>query len=499
MKLVECVPNFSEGRRPEVILELRRTIESVPGVVLLDTESDPDHNRSVFTFVGTPESALEAAFLATKKAAELIDLNQHEGEHPRIGATDVIPFIPIEGVTMEDCVQLAETLGERIARELGIPVYLYGEAARVPERKDLAHIRRGQFEGLKEAIKTDPSRKPDFGPPELHPTAGATVVGARKFLIAYNVNLGTDNLSIARKIARRVRAKHGGLAFVKALGFNLEDRGQVQVSMNLVDYEYSPVFAAYELVKLYADRYGVPVVGSEVVGLIPEKALFDVADFYLKLENFQPDQTVEARIRKHFPPELTFLLDVAADTPVPGGGSVSAYSLAQGYALLHMVLGISVRSKKTREYHDALRQHRREVFLLLGEAHRLVREDAEAFQALQAAYRIKREEPGRKEKIEEAALHAMEVPLEVMRKGRQGLELARQLLGRVSPYVISDVGVAAEQFGAAIRGAHLNVLINRPDAGEGGQPLVEEAEQIVQASQQLLSQVTERIRSELAG
>ena len=292
MKIVECVPNFSEGRRKEVVDEIVRSMLSVPGVKLLDQEMDPDHNRSVITIAGSPESVLEAAFRGAQKAVELIDLNKHSGEHPRMGAVDVIPFVPIEDVTMEDCIALAEKLGKRIAEELNVPVYLYGEAARRPERRDLAYVRKGEFEGLRESIKTDPKREPDFGPREVHPTAGAVAVGARKILVAYNVNLGTPDVSVAKKIAKRVRAKGGGLAFVKALGFELKERGISQVSMNMVDFEKTPLYAAFELVKLYADRYGVPVVGSEIVGLVPQRALVDVADFYLKLEGFKPDQII---------------------------------------------------------------------------------------------------------------------------------------------------------------------------------------------------------------
>ncbi len=295
-KIVECVPNFSEGRRKEVVDAIVAAITSVPGVKLLDKEMDPDHNRAVITFIGSPEAVKEAAFRGTAKATELIDLNKHQGEHPRIGATDVIPFVPISGVTMEECVKLAEELGERIANELKIPVYLYEEAARVPERKNLANIRKGEFEGLREEIKTNPARAPDFGPREVHPTAGATVVGARMPLIAFNVNLGTNNLEIAKQIARAVRHSGGGLRYVKALGFEIKERGIVQVSMNMTNYQGTPLFRAFELIKREAQRYGVPVIGSEIVGLVPLQALIDVADFYLQLENFTNTQILDLRL-----------------------------------------------------------------------------------------------------------------------------------------------------------------------------------------------------------
>lgn len=474
MKLVECVPNISEGRDPEKIQAIVREVEQVPGVVLLDVESDPDHHRSVITFVGPPDAVVEAAFRLTAKAAELIDLRKHKGEHPRIGATDVIPFVPISGVTMEDCVALAERLGERIARELQIPVYLYGEAARLPERKDLANIRRGEFEGLREEIEKDPARKPDFGPSRVHPTAGAVAVGARKFLIAYNVNLGTSDVKIAKAIARRVRARDGGLSAVKALGFEIKERNLVQVSMNLVDFEKSPIYAAFELVKLYARRFGVPVVGSEIVGLVPQKALNDVADFYLQLEGFQPNQTIEARIQEKMPPEMGYLLSVAEDTPTPGGGSVSAFSLAQGFALLSMVTGISLRSSRLSAHHETLQKDRSWCLERLAEAHRLVKEDAEAFEALRQAYRSRD-----RDTIQQAAVGAMEVPLRVMERARDGMSRALELLDRTSPRVITDLGVAGEQFLAATRGAWLNVRINAPDAGKEGAALLEAGEQIL--------------------
>ncbi|HEX5732161.1 MAG TPA: glutamate formimidoyltransferase [Blastocatellia bacterium] len=296
-KIVECIPNFSEGRRPEVIDEIVAAIKTVPGAVLLDRESDADHNRSVVTFVAPPDRVVDAAIAAAKKAAELIDLNNHKGEHPRMGATDVIPFVPISGVTMDDCVQLARQCGERMWRELSIPVYLYEKAATRPERENLAAVRKGQFEGIRDEIATKEIRQPDFGEARVHATAGITAVGARPPLIAYNVNLGTSDIEIANKIARAVRHLSGGLRYVKALGFELKDRGIVQVSMNMVNYEGTPLFRAFEMIKREAERYGVPVLGSEIVGLVPQGALNAVADFYLQLENFSEDQILEHRLQ----------------------------------------------------------------------------------------------------------------------------------------------------------------------------------------------------------
>ena len=294
--IVECIPNFSEGRRTEVIDEIAAAIKSVSGAVLLDRESDPNHNRSVVTFVAAPDRVVDAAVAAAKKAAELIDLNRHTGEHPRMGSTDVIPFVPISGVTMDDCVALARACGERLWSDLGIPVYLYEKAATRHERENLATVRKGQFEAIRDEIATNEARRPDFGEARVHPTAGITAVGARPPLIAYNVNLGTADVEIANKIARAVRHQSGGLRYVKALGFELKDRGIVQVSMNMVNYEGTPLFRAFEMIEREAERYGVAVVGSEIVGLVPQRALNAVADFYLQLERFSEDQILEHRL-----------------------------------------------------------------------------------------------------------------------------------------------------------------------------------------------------------
>jgi glutamate formiminotransferase len=296
MKLVECVPNFSEGRRPEVLDEIVGAMTAVEGVRLLDKEMDADHNRAVVTIVGAPAAVLEGAFRGIEKASKLIDLTKHEGEHPRMGATDVCPFVPVSNVTMDDCVELANRLGERVGKELSIPVYLYEAAAKRPERENLANCRRGQFEGLCEEIGTNPDRDPDYGPCKIHPTAGAIAIGARPFLIAYNINLGTSDLSIAKAIAKSIRHSGGGLRYVKSLGFEIKDRGIVQVSINMVNFKGTPLFRVFEMVKSEAERYGVPVIGSEIVGLVPVDALVDVAEFYLRFESFGRDQVLENRL-----------------------------------------------------------------------------------------------------------------------------------------------------------------------------------------------------------
>ncbi|EHQ90948.1 glutamate formimidoyltransferase [Desulfosporosinus youngiae] len=290
-QLIECIPNFSEGRRTEVIEAIAETIKSVPNVILLDYSSDYSHNRSVFTFVGKPESVIEAAFLSAKKASELIDMNVHTGEHPRMGAVDVIPFVPIKYVTMDECINFSKQLGERLASELSIPVFLYEEAAVSAERINLANIRKGQFEGMKEKIK-DADRRPDFGAQEVHPTAGVTAVGARMPLVAYNVNLNTADLNISKQIAKTIRESNGGLKYVKSIGVMLEDRNIAQVSINMTNYEVTPLYRVFELIKIEAQRYGVNVIGSEIIGLTPMNALIDSAKYYLQLEEFNEKKQV---------------------------------------------------------------------------------------------------------------------------------------------------------------------------------------------------------------
>ncbi|MGB8579240.1 MAG: glutamate formimidoyltransferase, partial [Candidatus Sulfotelmatobacter sp.] len=291
--LVECVPNFSEGRDKGKVDAIVAAMK-VDGVYLLDREMDADHNRSVITLVGEREAIQEAAIRGVGKAAELIDLNVHKGAHPRMGATDVVPFIPIDGVTIEDCVAIARHVGEEIWKRYQIPVYLYEAAATTPERQNLENIRRGQFEGIRAEIATNPARRPDFGEARLHSTAGATVVGARKFLIAYNVFLNTPDVEIAKKIAKAVRFSNGGMRFVKGAGFLV--RGLAQVSMNLTDFEQTPVHRVFEVVKREAARYGVMPVSSEIVGLIPKKALEQAAEWFLQVENFDSSLILENRL-----------------------------------------------------------------------------------------------------------------------------------------------------------------------------------------------------------
>ncbi len=295
MQLIECVPNISEGIRKDVIDSVVAELKT-SDVKLLDVESDSAHNRSVITFIGTPQNIKKALFALCEKAIELIDLNQHKGEHPRMGAVDVIPFVPISSITTEECVAFAKEFAKEFAEKFQIPVYLYEDAAITESRRNLAAVRKGEFEGLRELIGKDNSKIPDFGPNRIHPTAGATAIGVRMPLIAFNVNLGTNNIDIAKKIAKGIRYSSGGLRFVKALAFEIKERNIVQISMNLVNYEGTPIYRVLELIKCEAERYGIPIIGSEIVGLVPLKALTDCIEYYLKLEKFTTEQILEFRL-----------------------------------------------------------------------------------------------------------------------------------------------------------------------------------------------------------
>ncbi len=294
-KIIECVPNFSNGRDASVLESIVDSFRGKQDLKLLDYESDKDHNRSVVTVIGSPEALVPAVLEAVGTATKLIDLNHHEGAHPRMGATDVIPFIPIKNSTMEECVELSKTVGQKIAETHNIPVFLYEKSATAPERENLSNIRKGQFEGMKDKIKL-PEWKPDFGGTEIHPTAGVVAVGCRMPLVAFNVNLNTPNKDIADKIAKKVRYIGGGLRYVKAMGVSLQDRGIVQVSMNMTDYTKTSLYQSFEMVKMEAARYGVSVVGSEVIGLAPMASLIDVASYYMQIENFDFRQIIESRL-----------------------------------------------------------------------------------------------------------------------------------------------------------------------------------------------------------
>ena len=435
--------------------------------MLLDVESNPDHNRSVISFVGEPGPVKDAALAASQKAIELIDLRHHKGEHPRMGAVDVVPFVPLSGLTMDDCVSLARAFGQEFAEKFHVPVFLYEEAAATPERRNLADVREGEFEGLRDEIGRDPAKKPDFGPEKIHATAGATAVGAREILVAYNVNLGTSDLDVAKKIAHQLRAKDGGLAFVKALGFGLKERGIVQVSMNLTNYRKSQLFKAYELVKLFADRYGVPVVGSEIVGLAPMDSLVDSAEFYLRLENFSRDQVLERKLFAPQPSTLTdqslalFSEEVASKKATPGGGSVSAYIGALAAGLVCMVARITMGKKEAPPSVEGLNEVVKEGNALRQKLLRLVVEDTEAFDLVMKAFKLSKDQPeARKKAIEEATVKASEIPLSTLDCSVRVLRLAHEVAEKGSTNALSDVVTAVSAARAAVEGAASNVMIN---------------------------------------
>jgi glutamate formiminotransferase / formiminotetrahydrofolate cyclodeaminase len=476
-RLIECVPNFSEGRDPAKVEAIVQAMSSLPGVYVLDREMDADHNRCVVTLAGEPEAVGEAAIAGAGKALELIDMTTHTGAHPRVGATDVVPFIPVQGVTLEDCVALARRVGNEIWKRHRIPIFFYEAAATRPDRVNLENVRRGQFEGLREELKKNHDRQPDIGEPKLHPTAGVTVVGARKFLIAYNVNLNTSDVGIANKIAKAIRFSSGGLRYVKSMGVELKARNLAQVSINLTDFEQTPMHRVYEMVKREAQRYGVMPVGSEIVGLVPKKAIEMAADYFLQLENFSPSQVFENKIEEVLtgaPIESKegklaalarpFLEAVAAPTPTPGGGSVSAYAGAMAASLGQMVAGIS-RKKKSQILHvdklsDALEQLRKTAEELTGAIDR----DAASYEEVMSAYKLPQsnaeETAHRESSIQAATKQAAEVPLQVAEKATQLNSRLLQLEAISAASMKSDLQVARLMAVAAAKGALANVEVN---------------------------------------
>jgi glutamate formiminotransferase/formiminotetrahydrofolate cyclodeaminase len=483
-RLIECVPNFSEGRDAAKVDAIVSAMSGVPGVYVLDREMDPDHNRSVVTLAGEPDAVAEAALLGTGKALELIDLNQHQGAHPRVGATDVLPFIPIEGVTLEDCVALARRVGNEIWKRYRIPVFFYEAAASRPDRVNLENVRRGQFEGLREDLKKNHDRQPDIGEPKLHPTAGVTVVGARKFLIAYNVNLNTSDVSIANKIAKAIRFSSGGLRYVKSMGVELKARNLAQVSINLTDYEQTPMHRVYELVKREAERYGAVPAGSEIVGLVPKKAVEMAAEYFLQLENFSPAQIFENKLHAALigapmakdgalaSMAKPFLNAVAEPSATPGGGSVSAFAGALAAALGQMVAGLSRKKKAQARHVDKLSEHLEVLRKTAEELTGAIDRDAESYDQVMKARKLPQGNPEettlREGAIQKATRGAAEVPMEVAKRSVALFESLVQLGTIAAASMSSDLQVARLMASAGARGALANVEINLEGIADAG-------------------------------
>ena len=454
----EAVPNFSEGRDAAKVKAIADAAASVPGVSLLDVESNADHNRCVISLVGEGAPLSDALFAMMKVATGLIDLNHHQGEHPRMGATDVVPFIPLGDATPAEAVALAEALGARVARELQIPVYLYGLAARRPERQDLAVVRKGGFEGIREAIRTDPTRAPDFGPTQVHPTAGAVAIGARPVLIAYNAYLSSPDVAVAKRIAHSVRARDGGLPEVKALGFETHHPDRAQVSMNLTDYHRTPIHQALEAVRREAEKNGTQVEESEIVGLVPEDALFDAAEFYLKLHHFDRATILERKVRSAAGATPTgwlagglgdFIQGLAARTPTPGGGSAAAAAGAFGIALGQMVVRFAAKP-------DALPPDLVAAVDELDGLRETLSRGVDGDSRAQAESRA-------------AVREAIEVPLATARAARAGRTRLDRLAERLPRALESDLLTARALLEAAVTGALANAMINLPDAEAAGE------------------------------
>jgi glutamate formiminotransferase/formiminotetrahydrofolate cyclodeaminase len=497
MKIVECVPNFSEGRRPEVIDAIVAAGTAVPGVTLLGKEADRDHNRAVVTVVGAPEAVLEAAFRMTAEAKRRIDLTQHQGAHPRMGATDVIPFIPIQGVTMEECAALAKRLGERIGRELEIPVFYYAEAATRPDRVRLPDIRAGEFEGLRERIGKDPARTPDAGPAAIHPTAGCTAVGARFFLVAYNVNLATKDVNVAKDIAKHIRESGykivkkqsdgttveekvpGMFAKLQANGFELAERGLAQVSMNLLDYRTTSIEKVYAEIERRARAAGVEIAESELVGLVPRDALLSAVAERTKLAGFKAEQVVEWHLDRAredvYSAADPFLDALQGGSPTPGGGSAAALAGALGAALGAMVANLTIGKKKFADEEAGMRAARERLLAGLDAMRRAAKEDARQFDFVMAAFKLPKATPAeiaaRDAAIAAATVDAAKAPLAVMREAVALLPDLLYVAEKGNPAAVSDAGVGALMVRTCVHGSAYNVLINvkglgaHPEAG----------------------------------
>ncbi|MDC1142240.1 glutamate formimidoyltransferase [Planctomycetota bacterium] len=472
MAIVECVPNFSEGRRPEILDQICEAIAAVPGVDLLGREMDADHNRSVVTIAGEPEAVLLGAFEGCKKASELIDLREHSGQHKRMGATDVIPFIPVQGIDMKGCVKLATRLAKKVGKELSIPTYLYAEAAQVDGRRKLAKVRKGEFEKLRELIGTDESRTPDHGPNNIHETAGATAVGARFFLIAYNINLESQDLALAKEIAVAVREKDGGLPGVQGMGFELESEGCVQVSMNLLDYRKTSPAQVYLKVQELAAAKGVAIRESELIGLVPQECMDLCMGQVLKVKDFDPvgqviEQKMSGKGQYYYMKDVgNFLSDLASKNPTPGGGAAAAVLGATGIALGEMVGNLTKGKKKFKDVKDIVIEHMNYLTPARGPMLNMFAEDAEAFNEYMDAMALPKdsddEKKARAAAMQEAAKNATLSPDKTAELGIEAFKHLYEIAMVGNPHAISDCGVGALALYASVRAAAQNMHINLP-------------------------------------
>jgi glutamate formiminotransferase len=479
---VECVPNFSEGKDASKIGAIVKAAADVPGVLVLDVEKDADHNRTVLTFIAPLETAVEGMFQTAKRAAELIDLNLHKGEHPRMGALDVAPFIPIMDTTVEECVKLAGELGERIGRELEIPVYLYDLAARRDDRRDLAKVRKGQFEGLREDIGKNPDRVPDFGPNRIHRTAGAAAVGARRQIVNFNVNLDTTDMEFAKVLAKKIRASGGGLPGLRAKEIFLDSKKQVQISTVLTDHRVTSIKRALDEIGKEIKPRNISIINTELIGLTTQEALTGYAVESLKVRDFNPEtQVLETKLLKllgQWQSGANLLIDALANTePTPGGGSAAGVSGAMGCALGQMAIGISLRSKKLEESaRPGLIKTDAKLAGLRSELQNCAAEDSRAYDAYMSARRIPKEDPSRKAALQKAVLYGMEVPLRTARTASEALRELGMCNG-VMPHVLSDYKSARYLLEAAVKCAVENVYINAGSMEDkaAAQKMVDEA------------------------
>jgi len=505
VKVVECVPNFSEGRRKEVIDELADAIKSVDGVRLLDVEYDPDHNRSVFTFIGEPQKVKQAALKAADVAVERIDMSKHEGAHPRMGAVDVVPFIPLHGVTIGECIELSKQFAKEYSEKHDVPVYLYAKSATRPEREELPNIRQGEFEGLSKTIGEDESKTPDYGPNKINPTAGATATGARFFLIAINFNLNTANVEVAKVCANAVRATTGGFVYVQGIGLNLPDKGMTQVSCNLIHPKRTKIHQVLEVVKNEAKRFRATVVETEIVGMVPLFALIDALKYYLQPEKLDDSMILdlyylggaEEPTEKSFTEMslIEFGNQIRRARATPGGGSVAAVMGSYGAALVCMVTGLSLTGRKFAAIKQEMLDHRHACETNRGVLMDLVEKDSEAFEKVMGTYKLPEGNEEEKEKkgeaVEEATIHAAEIPLETMKQSYAALTHAKVAAEKGNINAITDAGGAAYALSAAIKAAALNVRINLDNIKDEKfvKNTTKEVEELIEESEKLREEI----------